>query len=91
MLIFDSAIKKMNKDACIKPKLFKKKKTRSVVKGYTIDDIIDLEMQIGADSVYGVVYKTSVKNMLGRAPIATKLMQKYDSGNRNEIEWCGTA
>jgi hypothetical protein len=79
-------LQKMNKDACIKPKLFKKKKTRSVVKGYTIDDIIDLEMQIGADSVYGVVYKTSVKNMLGRAPIATKLMQKYDSGNRNEIE-----
>lgn len=78
-------LRKMNTDACIKPKQFKNK-TGSVLKGFTIDNIIDLERRIGTDSVYGVVYKTSVKNMLGRAPIAAKLMQKYDTGNKNEIE-----
>jgi serine/threonine protein kinase len=78
-------LRKLNTTACIKPKQFKNK-SGSVVQGYTIEDIIDLERRIGTDSVYGVVYKTSVKNMLGRAPIATKLMQKYDTGNKNEIE-----
>ncbi len=77
-------LQKINNDACIKPKQFETK-TKSIINGYTIDDIIDLERRIGTDSVNGVVYKTSVKNMLGRAPIATKLMQKYDSGNKNEI------
>jgi serine/threonine protein kinase len=78
-------LRKLNTIACIKPKQFKSK-SGSVVQGYTIDDIIDLERRIGTDSVYGVIYKTSVKNMLGRAPIAAKMMQKYDTGNKNEIE-----
>lgn len=78
-------LKDVNTFSCIKPKTFATK-TGSTVNGYTIENIIDLERRIGTDSVNGVIYKTSVKNMLGRSPMVAKLMQKYDTGNKNEVE-----
>jgi hypothetical protein len=74
-------LKGLPKKSCIKPTLFHTKK--GVLNGYTVDNIIDLEKKIGTDSAYGVIYKTSVKNMLGSAPIAAKLMP-YTSDNLKE-------
>ncbi len=65
-------------DKCIVPKQFKNSS------GFTIGDVIDLEYRIGIRSNYGVVYKTSIKEMLGRFPIATKLME-VDEDNKKEV------
>jgi hypothetical protein len=77
-------LKKINQKACLKPKDFKDSKGQ-VISGYTIDNIIDLEKQIGTKSAYGVIYRTSVKNMLGKAPIATKL-SPINIQNKKEID-----
>jgi hypothetical protein len=76
-------LKNLNQNACIDTKTFKSKSNQEV-NGYTINNIIDLEKRIGTDSAYGVIYRTSVKNMLGRAPIATKLMP-INKDNKKEI------
>jgi hypothetical protein len=68
-----SLIKDINHHSCIRPKKFITKDGK-IHEGYNIDNKIDLEKQIGTVSVYGVIYKTSVKNMLGRSPIASKLI-----------------
>ena len=77
-------LKNINQKACLKPKDFNDSKGQ-VISGYTIDNIIDLEKQIGTKSEYGVIYRTSVKNMLGKAPIATKLTP-INIENKKEID-----
>lgn len=55
--------------------------------GYNIGGIIDLEKQIGSASKYGVIYKTSVKGMLGRFPIASKIAEiDEDDDSGKEIK-----
>ena len=79
-----SFVRGIDKNSCIKAKEFKDKQNK-VVKGYTIDNIIDLEKKIGTESSYGVIYRTSIKNMLGRSPIASKLMN-ISKDNYKEIQ-----
>jgi hypothetical protein len=83
------ALDKIKLESCIEPKIFIQK-DKTTYNGYTINNIIDLEKRIGTKSVYGVIYRTSVKNMLGRAPIAAKLMPTTRS-NVNEIKINGLA
>lgn len=73
-------LKQMHPNSCLQEKDFKHDN-----EGYTIGDIIDLEKKIGTESRYGIVYKTSVKNMLGRFPIAAKIMSA-NSNNTKEVE-----
>lgn len=79
------AVQNIDKITCIKPKEFKNKIDNKVTNGYTINDIIDLEKRIGSESAYGVIYSTSIKNILGRSPIATKLMEN-NQDNYTEID-----
>ena len=60
------------------------KKTFNVENGYTIRNIINLEKKIGSKSRYGTIYLTSVPNIIGVYPIATKIM-KYDNDNISEV------
>ena len=53
--------------------------------GYTIRGIINLEKKMGTKSKYGLIYKTSIPNLLGIYPIASKIM-KNDQENKREIE-----
>lgn len=78
-----SFLKDLDQKACLQTKEYKDKNNK-IINGYTVNDIIDLEKQIGSKSEYGVIYRTSVKNMLGKAPIATKLMP-INTENRFEI------
>lgn len=74
-----SFIINVDDESCLKPKIFIWKNNKQT-NGFTINDIIDLEKQIGSDSKNAIVYKTSIKNMIGSAPIATKLMiENYDN------------
>jgi hypothetical protein len=77
-------LKNLNELACLGEKQFKTK-DNEVINGYTVHDVVDLEKRIGTDSAFGVIYRTSVKNMLGRAPIATKLME-IDINNTKEAD-----
>ena len=78
-----SFLKDLDQKACLQSKEYKDK-NKKITHGYTVNNIIDLEKQIGTKSEYGVIYRTSVKNMLGKAPIATKLMP-INTENRFEI------
>jgi hypothetical protein len=69
-------LRNVNKNSCLVSKKF------GPNKGFTIDNIIDLEKQIGRASKYGAIFKTSVKGMLGRFPIATKLMEIEEDNTR---------
>ena len=60
------------------------KKTINGENGYTIRNIINLEKKIGSKSKYGTIYLTSVPNIIGVYPIATKIM-KYDNDNISEV------
>ena len=60
------------------------KKTFNGENGYTIRNIINLERKIGSKSRYGTIYLTSVPNLLGVYPIATKIM-KNDNDNIGEV------
>jgi hypothetical protein len=60
------------------------KKTFNGENGYTIRNIINLEKRIGSKSKYGTIYLTSVPNIIGVYPIATKIM-KYDNDNISEV------
>jgi hypothetical protein len=76
-----SKISKIKDISCLNKKNFKKK--TKIYNGYTINDIINLEKQIGSSSKYGSIYITSIKNAIGKYPIATKLMALNTS---NSIE-----
>jgi len=71
----------INVDTClqkIKSKNFK-------IRTYTIDDVLILENKIGSDSVYGVIYLSSISNSKCDQCIASKVMA-YDEENMKEIE-----
>ncbi len=76
-------LKDIPKKSCLVPKTFVV--DSQLYDGYTINDFIDLEMPIGTKSKYGVIYKTSCRNMLGRFPIASKLME-IDDKNKKEVD-----
>jgi uncharacterized protein YqeY len=61
------------------------KKTFNEGNGYTIRNIINLEKKIGSKSRYGTIYLTSIPNIIGIYPIATKIM-KNDNDNIGEVK-----
>lgn len=71
-------IKDIDNNDCVEPKTFGKDK------GYTVRDIINLEKQIGSESVYGVIYKTTIKGAPKSYAIASKLMANT-TGNMKEV------
>lgn len=71
-------IKDINENDCVEPKTFGKEK------GYTVRDIINLEKKIGSESVYGVIYKTTIKGAPKSYAIASKLMAN-SAGNMKEV------
>jgi hypothetical protein len=79
------ALKPVHKNSCLTQKEFDIDSQLSI--GYTIDDIVDLEIQIGTPSKYGVIYKASVRNLSANTllPMAAKLMPN-DSDNKKEVE-----
>jgi len=58
----------INGDECLERKVYNSRK------GYTIKNKINLYKQIGTESVYGVIYLTSIVNSFGGFTIATKVM-----------------
>jgi hypothetical protein len=60
------------------------KKVFNGVNGFTIRNIINLEKKMGSKSKYGAIYSTSIPNLLGVHPIASKVM-KYDEDNKLEV------
>lgn len=52
---------------------------------YNIGDVIYLMRPIGSDSVFGIVYRADVKQTLGNAPIAAKIMAATKR-NKKEID-----
>ena len=78
-----SKISKINQISCLKSKKFIK--TNKTYDGYTIDDIVNLQKQIGSVSKYGAIYITSINNAVGNYPIASKLME---INRNNSIEKC---
>lgn len=73
----------VEKESCLKKKRFHQKYGNKFYDGYTINDIINLEKQIGSPSNYGSIYITSIKGVVGRFPIASKLMK---INNSNSLE-----
>lgn len=71
-------IKDIDNNDCVEPKTFGKEK------GYTVRDIINLEKKIGSESVYGVIYKTTIKGAPKSYAIASKLMAN-SAGNMKEV------
>lgn len=78
-----SKIAKVKQISCLKSKKFIKKK--KIYEGYTIDDIVNLQKQIGSNSKYGAIYITSIDKAVGKYPIASKLMEINRS---NSVEKC---
>ena len=78
-----SKIAKINQISCLKKKKFIKKK--KYYDGYTIDDIVNLQKQIGSTSRYGAIYITSINDAVGKYPIASKLME---INRNNSVEKC---
>ena len=75
-------LKTINVFNCLKNKTFKTLKGKTY-NGYTLNDVVNLEKQMGSKSNYGVIYLTSVKDAVRRFPIASKLMEK---NTENTIE-----
>ena len=75
-------LKNINVFNCLEKKRFKTLKGKTY-NGYTLNDMVNLEKQMGTKSNYGVIYLTSVKNAIRRFPIASKLMRK---NTENTIE-----
>jgi len=75
-------LKDINVFNCLKNKTFKTLKGKKY-DGYTLNNIVNLEKQMGSKSNYGVIFLTSVINAIRRFPIASKLMKK---NTENTIE-----
>jgi hypothetical protein len=60
---------KITETDCLTKKMFGKNK------GYTLNDLVNLEKKIGSDSVEGVIFLSSMPHLLGSYPIASKLME----------------
>jgi hypothetical protein len=74
----------LNTKACVESKQIVTN-GKTVFNGYSIQDKIYLDKQIGSASKYGVIYKTFIKGTFGGAPIATKIMKALKS-NKKEID-----
>ena len=72
-------------DDCLEVKMYNGNTQGQTTLGYTIRNIINLEKLIGSKSRYGAIYLTSIPNLLGIYPIATKVM-KFDSDNVREVD-----
>ena len=51
------------------------KKMFGINKGYTLNGLVNLEKKIGSDSVEGVIFLSSMPDLIGSYPIASKLMK----------------
>jgi hypothetical protein len=69
----------INGNECLKPKVFGK------IKGYTINNKINLYKKIGTESAFGVIYLTSIVNSFGGFTIASKVMPDTNN-NTKEIQ-----
>lgn len=76
-------LKNIKELSCLKPNKYSKGK--KLYDGYSIDNTINLEKQIGSDSRYGSIFITSIKKTLGKYPIAAKVM-KVNKKNSFENE-----
>jgi hypothetical protein len=54
---------------CLTKKAFGKNK------GYTLNGVVNLEKKMGSSSLFGSVYLSSIPNLLGSYPIASKIMK----------------
>ena len=68
---------------CLTKKMFGKNN------GYTLNGVVNLEKKIGSDSVYGVIYLSSMPDLIGSYPIASKLMKitKNNEAETKMNEW----
>lgn len=66
-------LKDINDKQCLKEYTINSKKNEDV-RGYNIDDRIFLIKRFGSASKYGYIYITSIKNEVGKYPIASKIM-----------------
>jgi hypothetical protein len=73
------AVKSIDKNSCLIPKEFDI--DSQLYDGYTIDNIIDLYLQIGSPSKYGIIYKASINDF----SMAAKLIPN-NSDNKKEVE-----
>lgn len=62
-------LEELEENDCLEKKMF------GTNEGYTIDGFLNLEKKIGTNSVYGAIYLTSMPQMLGVYPIASKVME----------------
>jgi len=51
------------------------KKTFGKNKGYTLNGVVNLEKKMGSSSLFASVYLSSIPNLLGSYPIASKIMK----------------
>lgn len=63
--VVSKALEALKPDDCLDKK----------AEGFTIRNIVNLEKQIGTKSKYGAIYLTSLPNVLGTFPIASKVMR----------------
>jgi hypothetical protein len=54
---------------CLTKKMFGKNK------GYTLNGVVNLERKVGSNSLFASVYLSSIPNLLGSYPIASKIMK----------------
>jgi len=73
----------MTINTCLVPKQIIKN-NKIIFDGYTIDDKIYLDKQIGTASISGIIYKTFIKDTFGGTPIAAKIMKALKK-NKSEI------
>ena len=66
-------LKNINAKQCLKEYSINSSK-KDDVKGYSISDIVFLTKKFGSISKYGYIYIASIKNEIGRYPIASKIM-----------------
>ena len=66
-------LKDINNKQCLKEYAINSKKNEDV-RGYNINDIVFLTKKFGSISKYGYIYITSIKNEVGKYPIASKIM-----------------
>ena len=67
--LIKTRLDKITDTDCLTKKMFGQNK------GYTLNGLVNLEKKIGSDSVYGVIYLSSMPHLLGSYPIASKLMK----------------
>lgn len=75
--VIKKRLDKITATDCLTKKMFGKEN------GYTLNGLVNLEKKIGSVSVYGVIYLSSMPDLIGRYPIASKLMKITPS---NEAE-----